>query len=71
MVEPLLNTLPITENAELLGSDVQLMNQFGIPVKTVRLSQNKTTIHINHMPSGMYIIKLNGSKKYQEKFLKL
>ncbi len=63
--------IDITENTELLGSDLQLVNQFGIPVKTVRLSQNKTTIHISHMPSGMYIIKLNGSKKYQERFLKL
>jgi hypothetical protein len=63
--------IDITENTELLGSDVQLLNQFGLPVKTVRLSQNKTTIHINNMPAGMYIIKLSGSKKYQEKFLKL
>ena len=63
--------IDITESANLLGSDVQLLNQFGMPVKTVRLSQQKTTIQISQLPAGMYIIKLNGSKKYQEKFLKL
>lgn len=63
--------IDISENAELLGSAVQLMNQYGQLVKTVKLSQNKTTIPVNHLPGGMYIIKLNGIKKYQEKFLKL
>lgn len=63
--------IDISENPELLGSDVQLLNHFGVPVKAVRLAQYVTTIYINHLPGGMYIIKLNGSKKYQEKFLKL
>ena len=63
--------IDITQNPALLGSDMQLVNQFGLPVKTVRLTQQKTTVNIASLPAGMYVVKLNGSKKYQEKILKL
>lgn len=67
--------IDISENAELLGSEVQIVNHWGQPVKTLRLSQLKTTIPVAHLAGGMYIIRLSGGNggvgKYQEKFLKL
>ena len=64
--------IDLKENTELLGSDAQVLNQMGQPVKTFKLTQVKTTINISQLAGGVYIIKLSGiSKKYQEKFLKM
>jgi len=67
--------IDITQHAELLGSEAQVVNHMGQPVKTFRLSQHKTTIDIRHLAGGIYVIRLHnnseGIKQYQEKFLKL
>jgi hypothetical protein len=64
--------IDLKENMELLGYQAQIITPWGQVVATVRLSQAKTTINITRLAAGMYIIKLyGGSKKYQEKFLKL
>ncbi|MGB8193064.1 MAG: M43 family zinc metalloprotease [Chitinophagaceae bacterium] len=64
--------IDIKENTELLGAQVQIRNQVGQPVMTLKLTQTKTTIDAGRLQSGMYIISIDGgSKKYQEKFLKL
>lgn len=64
--------IDLKENTDLLGSDVQVVNQLGLPVKTFKLTQVKTTVNITQLAGGMYIVKLNGAgKKFQEKFIKI
>lgn len=64
--------IDIKENADLLGTDAQVLNQLGHPVKTFKLSQVKTSINISQLAGGMYMIRLNASgKKMQEKFIKI
>ncbi|HEY0676747.1 MAG TPA: T9SS type A sorting domain-containing protein [Chitinophagaceae bacterium] len=62
----------IRENTNLIGQEIQIINQYGQAVRSVRLNQAKTTVNISQLARGMYFIKVNGgSKKYQDKFLKL
>jgi hypothetical protein len=71
---PVQNSLviDIMENADLIGADVQVLNQIGVPVKSFKLTQVKTTVNVSQLTTGMYIVKINGvSKKCQDKFLKL
>jgi len=71
---PVQNSLviDILDNTDLLGADVQVLNQMGQPVKAFKLMQAKTTVNVSQFAGGMYIVRINGvGKKYQEKFLKL
>lgn len=64
--------IDLKENIELLGSQVQIMNQLGRVVATFKLTQAKTTYDATRLAGGMYILTIDGnSKRYQEKFLKL
>lgn len=64
--------IDVKENAELLGAEVKLLNQFGQPVQSVRIAQSRTAISVAHLARGVYFIKVDGGNyKYQEKFLKL
>ena len=64
--------IDIMENSDLIGADVQVLNQMGQPVKAFRIMQTKTTVNVAQFTGGMYIVRINGvGKKYQEKFLKL
>lgn len=64
--------IDIKENTDLLGTDAQVLNQLGQPVRTFKLSQVKTTVNISQLAGGMYVIRLNGAgKKIQEKFIKI
>lgn len=59
--------IDILENNELLGADVQVVNQFGQVVKGVKITQVKTIVNIGYLPSGMYVVKVGN---WQEKIIK-
>jgi hypothetical protein len=64
--------IDIKDNVELLGAEITIVNQFGLAVKTARISQARTSINVANLVHGIYILKVdNGKNKYQEKFLKL
>lgn len=64
--------IDIRDNAELLGAELTILNQFGQPVRTLRIAHAKTAINVANLARGVYIIKVDGgNNKYQEKFLKL
>ncbi|HYE55084.1 MAG TPA: M43 family zinc metalloprotease [Chitinophagaceae bacterium] len=56
------------ESTELTGHDLQIINQFGQRVKTVKLTQAKTNIHVSGLAKGVYFIRIG---RHQQKFMKL
>jgi len=61
-------TIDLKENSAFIGQELQIVNQFGQPVKALKLTQQKTSINVTGYVKGLYFIRIGG---HQQKFMKL
>jgi hypothetical protein len=51
--------------------DIQLINNLGVVLKSIKTKNNLTTIKVNELPSGLYFIKIIGGAFNQVKKIEI
>jgi hypothetical protein len=59
-----------TEKSLPVGSDIQLYNMFGeLVLTTATTSAGPQKIDVNHLPNGMYVVKINNIPSWSAKIM--
>jgi hypothetical protein len=62
--------IDLKEQTALIGQEIRIVNHLGQPVRTMRISQAKTTIDLGGLTPGVYVLLMDGVKM-RRKFVKL